>query len=142
MKDQVTSIEQSKRLIELGVPAEKASMVWIPGYEFDALTRRFIPNDKECFLSISYDRSSLKGDGVIPAFTVADLLGVMPTDIPAVVGQNHDYALTLSNNFCWNLRYENSHMHQCIGEQLEFDLVDLLCNRIEWILSNGYELNL
>ena len=28
MTDQVTSIEQSKRLIELGVPAEKASMVW------------------------------------------------------------------------------------------------------------------
>lgn len=27
MKDQVTSIEQSKRLIDLGVPAEKASMV-------------------------------------------------------------------------------------------------------------------
>ena len=28
MKDQVTSIEQSKRLIELGVPADKASIVW------------------------------------------------------------------------------------------------------------------
>lgn len=28
MKNQVTSIEQSKRLIELGVPADKASMVW------------------------------------------------------------------------------------------------------------------
>lgn len=28
MKSQVTSIEQSKRLIELGVPAERASMVW------------------------------------------------------------------------------------------------------------------
>lgn len=28
MKEQVTSIEQSKRLIELGVPAEMASMVW------------------------------------------------------------------------------------------------------------------
>ena len=28
MKDQVTSIEQSKQLIGMGVPAEKASMVW------------------------------------------------------------------------------------------------------------------
>ena len=28
MTDQVTSVEQSKRLIEMGVPAEKASMVW------------------------------------------------------------------------------------------------------------------
>ena len=28
MTDQVTIIEQSKRLIDLGVPAEKASRVW------------------------------------------------------------------------------------------------------------------
>lgn len=28
MKNQVTNIEQSKRLIELGVPADRASMVW------------------------------------------------------------------------------------------------------------------
>lgn len=68
MKDQVTSIEQSKRLIELGVPAEKASMVWIQGYEFDEPTRGFIPNDKENFVS------TLKSEGIAPAFTVADLL--------------------------------------------------------------------
>ena len=127
MKDQVTSIEQSKRLVELGVPADKASMVY---------RKRYIKND------YVLDMESREMEVIAPAFTVADLLGVMPPDIPAVVGQNHDYALTLSNNFCWNLRYVNSHTHQCIGEQLEFDLVDLLCNRIEWILSNGYELNL
>ena len=28
MENQVTSAEQSKGLLELGVPAEKASMVW------------------------------------------------------------------------------------------------------------------
>lgn len=32
MKDQVTSIEQSKRLIDLGVPAGKASMVYRKRY--------------------------------------------------------------------------------------------------------------
>lgn len=36
MKDQVTSIEQSKRLVELGVPADKASMVY---------RKRYIKND-------------------------------------------------------------------------------------------------
>lgn len=136
MKNQVTSIEQSKRLIELGVPAEKASMVWemdedcarLKIWNTDKETRRVLHNKYPNYY--------------VPAFTVADLLGVMPPDIPAVVGQNHDYALILSNNFCWNLHYENSHTHQCIGEQLEFDLVDLLCNRIEWIVSNGYALNL
>lgn len=134
MENQVTSIEQSKRLIDLGVPAEKASMVWAKcncGKYHLSVLRHYKATPEY-----------IKSGENIPAFTVADLLGVMPPDIPAVVGQNHDYALTLSNNFCWNLRYENSHTHQCIGEQLEFDLVDLLCNRIEWIVSNGYELNL
>lgn len=32
MKDQVTSIEQSRRLLELGVPAEKASMIYQSHY--------------------------------------------------------------------------------------------------------------
>ena len=138
MENQVTSIEQSKRLIEMGVPAEKASMVW------HHMLRDKKTGYTEWALKIGPIQKfpRLEVFPLIPAFTVADLLGVMPPDIPAVVGQNHDYALTLSNNFCWNLRYENSHTHQCIGEQLEFDLVDLLCNRIEWIVSNGYELNL
>ena len=41
MKEQVTSIEQSKRLIELGVPAEKASMVWCPMYYLDVKAKQF-----------------------------------------------------------------------------------------------------
>ena len=140
MKDQVTSIEQSKRLIGMGVPAEKASMVWEYWINQDFSKD---PSEEVFYnLNTKANRQIDPSDRDVPAFTVADLLGVMPPDIPAVVGQNHDYALTLSNNFCWNLRYENSHTHQCIGEQLEFDLVDLLCNRIEWIVSNGYELNL
>ena len=137
MKDQVTSIEQSKRLIELGVPVEKASMVWHTMPAVIGRSKLRIAEEEH----VGWMCRNFPGQ-YAPAFTVADLLGVMPPDIPAVVGQNHDYALTLSNNFCWNLRYENSHTHQCIGEQLEFDLVDLLCNRIEWIVSNGYELNL
>ena len=32
MKDQVTSIEQSRRLLEMGVPAEKASMIYQSHY--------------------------------------------------------------------------------------------------------------
>jgi hypothetical protein len=137
MENQVTSIEQSKRLIEMGVPAEKASMIYQSHFTQGVPKLYAQPYQRN-----GYPPKEKIREDVVPAFTVADLLGVMPPDIPAVVGQNHDYALTLSNNFCWNLRYENSHTHQCIGEQLEFDLVDLLCNRIEWIVSNGYELNL
>nr|DAO63813.1 MAG TPA: hypothetical protein [Caudoviricetes sp.] len=68
MKNQVTSIEQSKRLIELGVPAEKASMVWemdedcarLKIWNTDKQTRRVLHNKYPNYY--------------VPAFTVADLL--------------------------------------------------------------------
>lgn len=137
MKDQVTTIEQSKRLLELGVPANKASMIWQSKYTPDRSPKLYaIPfQDGNGYPPIEKIR-----EDVVPAFTVADLLGMMPKDIPAAGGQNHDYSLTLSHCFCWKLRYVDNRTHRCIGEDLGFDLVDLLCNRIEWILSNGYKL--
>lgn len=66
MKDQVTSIEQSKRLIELGVPAGKASMVY---------RKRYIKND------YVLDMESREMEVIAPAFTVADLLGLLPPKI-------------------------------------------------------------
>ena len=68
MKDQVTSIGQLKRLIELGVPAEKASMVWemdedcarLKIWNTDKQTRRVLHNKYPNYY--------------VPAFTVADLL--------------------------------------------------------------------
>lgn len=68
MKNQVTSIGQSKRLIELGVPAEKASMVWemdedcarLKIWNTDKETRRVLHNKYPNYY--------------VAAFTVADLL--------------------------------------------------------------------
>lgn len=75
MENQVTSIEQSKRLIELGVPAEKASMVWemdedcarLKIWNTDKETRRVLHNKYPNYY--------------VPAFTVADLLAVLPKTI-------------------------------------------------------------
>lgn len=138
MRDQVTSFEQSNRLIEMGVPADKASMVWIPGYEFDALTRRFIPNDKECFLSISYDRSSLMGDNIVAAFTVADIMELLPMFIE----RKGTFYLNITPCYeGWYAGYETekgSELTSYRGPKL----VDVLMAATEWLLSNGYKLNI
>lgn len=138
MKNQVTSIGQSKRLIELGVPADKASMIWIPGYKFDALTRRFIPNDKECFLSISYNRSSLMGDNIVAAFTVADIMELLPMFIE----RKGTFYLNITPCYeGWYAGYETekgSELTSYRGPKL----VDVLMAATEWLLSNGYKLNL
>ena len=136
MENQVTSIEQSKRLIDLGVPAEKASMVWATcsgKYHLSVL-----PHYKAT-------PEYIKSGESIPAFTVADLLGKV---LPNVIQDAHNtYELTLKAvvgggwRFCYTpvltpLEADN------IGDEMGDNLIELLCNRIEWIVSNGYELNL
>lgn len=133
MKDQVTSIEQSKRLIEMGVPADKASMVWLAPIDLNEyyLTTKMgycCPDERD-----------------IPAFTVADLLEKV---FPNVIQDAHNtYELTLEAvvgggwRFCYTpvltpLEADN------IGDEMGDNLIELLCNRIEWIVSNGYKLNI
>lgn len=140
MKDQVTSIEQSRRLLELGVPAEKASMVW--EYWINQDFSKDVPEEVFYNLNTKTNREADSCDRDIPAFTVADLLGVLPKDIPAEGDQDHDFSLTLSHRFCWNMCYEDNRTHRRIGEQIDFGLIDLLCDRIEWLLSDGYKLEL
>ena len=79
MTDQVTSIEQSKRLIELGVPADKASMVWEWGWVCGTVDEENYELKiwQECKLDkiLAYQEFP---ESFIPAFTVADLLAVLP----------------------------------------------------------------
>lgn len=130
MKDQVTSIEQSKRLIEMGVPADKASLVY---------RKRYIKRD------YVLDVEDREMEVIAPAFTVADLLEKV---LPNVIQDAHNtYELTLKAvvgggwRFCYTpvltpLEADN------IGDEMGDNLIELLCNRIEWIVSNGYGLNL
>lgn len=140
MENQVTSIEQSKRLIDLGVPAEKASMAWIATGR-STYNLKIWKTDAET-KAILHQKFP---DGYIPAFTVADQLGKV---LPNVIQDAHNtYELTLEAvvgggwRFCYTpvltpLEADN------IGDEMGDNLIELLCNRIEWIVSNGYELNL
>lgn len=130
MKDQVTSIDQSLRLLELGVPADKASLVY---------RKRYIKRD------YVLDVEDREMEVIAPAFTVADLLEKV---LPNVIQDAHNtYELTLKAvvgggwRFCYTpvltpLEADN------IGDEMGDNLIELLCNRIEWIVSNGYGLNL
>lgn len=140
MKDQVTSIEQSKRLIDLGVPAEKASMIYQSHFTQGVPKLYAQPYQRN-----GYPPKEKIREDVVPAFTVADLLEKV---LPDVIQDAHNtYELTLEAvvgggwRFCYTpvltpLEADN------IGDEMGDNLIELLCNRIEWIVSNGYELNL
>ncbi len=137
MKDQVTSIELSKRLIELGVPAEKASMIYQSHFTQGVPKLYAQPYQRN-----GYPPKEKIREDVVPAFTVADLLGKV---LPNVIQDAHStYELTLKAvvgggwRFCYTpvltqLEADN------IGDEMGDNLIELLCNRIEWIVSNGYK---
>lgn len=140
MKDQVTSIEQSKRLIDLGVPAEKASMIYQSHFTQGVPKLYAQPYQRN-----GYPPKEKIREDVVPAFTVADQLEKV---LPNVIQDAHNtYELTLKAvvgggwRFCYTpvltpLEADN------IGDEMGDNLIELLCNRIEWIVSNGYKLNL
>lgn len=134
MKDQVTSIEQSKRLLELGVPAEKASMSWVKD-----------PNDNEYSLCVHdeccYEVAALEP---VPAFTVADLLGMMPRELPNPTLGGHMARLAIDFipdkvGICYLTgSYVILGGHQAVGSDIQTALIE----EIEWLVFNGYRSNL
>lgn len=132
MKNQVTSIEQSKRLIELGVPAQKASMVWemdedcarLKIWNTDEETRRMLHNKYP--------------DYYRPAYTVADLMGM----IGPINTLGNPIIEKAGGDEGWVFDFGVVAGEAVLGYAECQNIVELLVGRIEWVVSNGYGLNL
>lgn len=132
MKNQVTSIEQSKRLIEMGVPAERASMVWemdedcarLKIWNTDKETRRVLHNKYPNYY--------------VPAFTVADLLAVLPKTIWGDQKGWIHLIIRFPNEDHCKIVYDNSYniLWKCDGS-----LLSCIVETIGWVITNGYRLN-
>ena len=137
MKDQVTSIEQSKRLIEMGVPAEKASMIYQSHFTQGVPKLYAQPYQRN-----GYPPKEKIREDVVPAFTVADLLGMIPAEITyGRLYVSHPKIPSVKNDF--NVFYKRVGREK--GAIKSFRHPNLTCAcvmMVEWLLSNGYELNL
>lgn len=135
MKEQVTSIEQSKRLIELGVPAEMASMVW------DTISLASHPILRDWDTSTDTKRWQVDRVGHVPAFTVADLLNIIPEGI--TYGRLHITRSSYSRGKDWRVFYKRVGASK--GAIVSFGdstLICPACDMIEWLLANNYKLNI
>lgn len=137
MKDQVTSIEQSKRLIELGVPADKASMVWHTMPAVIGRSKLQIAEEGH----VGWMCRNFPGQ-YAPAFTVADLLGMIPAEITyGRLYVSHPKIPSVKNDF--NVFYKRVGREK--GAIKSFRHPNLTCAcvmMVEWLLSNGYKLNI
>lgn len=132
MKDQVTSIEQSKRLIELGVPAEKASMVYVNNAD--------IPSFKAELASSGIDLKELIDDGheYYPAFTVADLLGLLPPKISWQDPSDGNFRMRRymgENGIEWVVDYDRFIAN-------DVSIINALVETIILLVSTKHELNI
>lgn len=139
MKEQVTSIEQSKLLIELSVPAEMASMVW------DTITPASRPILRVA-LDEDVDTRRWKVDNTdsIPAFTVADLIDMLPITCGDL--HIHIEEITNSHKFIYYEGREYIHGEGYADSQtvlfVENSFVESCVKAIEWVVSNNYTLNI
>lgn len=150
MKNQVTTIEQSKRLLELGVLAEKAGMVWEYWINQDFSQ---VPSEEVYYnLNTKSNRDVDSCDEDIPAFTVADLLGALPCHCRMPDGAWINMEIGKWEGV-WRLAYyqmaSGSDEVLCGGAGREYYfsqqstlLIDLLYGAAEWLLSNKCELKI
>ena len=137
MENQVTSIEQSKRLIDLGVPVDKASMVWEWVYdEVDGIGSE-LKIWQECNMDkiLAYQEFP---ESFIPAFTVADLLGLLPPKISWQDPSDGNFRMRRymgENGIEWVVDYDRFIAN-------DVSIINALVETIILLVSTKHELNL
>jgi hypothetical protein len=133
MTDQVTSIEQSKRLIELGVPAEKASMVWHTMPAVIGRSKLRIAEEEH----VGWMCRNFPGQ-YAPAFTVADLLGLLPPKISCQDPSDGNFRMRRymgENGIEWVVDYDRFIAN-------DVSIINALVETIILLVSTKHELNL
>ena len=133
MKDQVTSIEQSKRLIEMGVPAEKASMIYQSHFTQGVPKLYAQPYQRN-----GYPPKEKIREDVAPAFTVADLLGLLPPKISCQDPSDGNFRMRRymgENGIEWVVDYDRFIAN-------DVSIINALVETIILLVSTKHELNL
>lgn len=133
MENQVTSIEQSKRLIELGVPAEKASMIYQSHFTQGVPKLYAQPYQRN-----GYPPKEKIREDVVPAFTVADLLGLLPPKISCQDPSDGNFRMRRymgENGIEWVVDYDRFIAN-------DVSIINALVETIILLVSTKHELNL
>lgn len=139
MKDQISSIKQSHRLVELGVPEEKASML-------------YLNETKLPFFREEIDLVDLveRGHEYCPAFTIPDIDNILPVE----VSQNSFYyrltidVLSGPSGKMWRYSYKCSHVRgpkpakDNLINTLNESRIEAAINIVSNLLIEGYKLDI
>ncbi len=123
---QYTTIEQSKKLLELGLSAESADM-WYERIDHEL-------TEYSCNPLLKSDAALYKG---LPCWSLGALLEIMPDKIE-YLGSECD--LSLAKDWASYEGYDRYDASYTVQPMIFKDkpLVDLLFESIIWLLENGY----
>lgn len=126
MRNQTLSVEQMMHLKELGVDTSKASMCWL---HLNLL-------DEEWVLAVNDRHASGADVELIPAFTLQDIIEVLPKEIKT---STDTYWLTMSHDSEeWYICYSMSDEFDYYKEFKSDSLLEAAYNMLCWCAENGY----
>lgn len=121
-----TDSSQSSRLLQCGVSADTADVM-------------FTPHNT---LSTEPYKEALKDRGYIPAWSLSALLGLLPFKIHS---GKYEYWLDIAPMYSckqWSIGYYCIEKPKVIkGLTLTDSLIECAVQEIEWLTANGYKLN-
>ena len=125
-----TSIEQSKKLLELGLSANTADMVWNVCVDD---TARLLPKD-------DWDATTEGGRILVPCWSVGALLELMPRDLfMATPKRKEKFIIQTCDG--WAVFYRQFAV-KSIGKvycwKEEQDLIDACYSMVIWLLENKF----
>lgn len=139
-----TSIEQSKKLLELGLKAETADACYDVGY---GQTKAHI----ECENFISYftnDEFPELKDRYIPCWSLGALMDLLPPSIQTGEGMQNQYEINIRKYWgeeenLYQIAYGNDRglseeWHDMINTGEKESLCDAVFEMVCWLLKNGY----
>lgn len=120
------SIQQMRKLSELGIPTKEASMCWIRDEEGN---RTAAIHDEFC-----YEMSFMNP---VPAFTLQDILNIMPWKVFSK-GYNRDFFLKMEKHQNkYRLFYINPYLMDLVSSTFNENAADSAFELLCWLAENN-----
>lgn len=129
MKEQVLSIEQMRKLAQLGVDINKASMCYVFFESDGSKYAEIVVHDESC-----YEMACMNP---MPTFTLQDMIELMPKCI--VSKRGHKYDLSLGYHYGHDyIEYRCLDNGLGINTQYSKGLLTGAFNMLLWVAENSY----
>ena len=131
MKNQVLSIEQMRKLKELGVDTSKASMYFLYMPTAKSIMSGVYEVDDEPEVFVSQNGMNHEH----PTFTLQDIIELLTDDVQKAIVfiNNEEYFVK-----CYEIKYDEENVFKIIYFDNIKQLLNACCEMLIWVAENGY----